>query len=679
MATMDPGKVRNVGIVGHGGVGKTMLIERILHDAGLTGRLGTIDDGNTVCDYLEDEVERKHSIVMKLANLEYNGMRIHLVDHPGYSDFIGEMAASVPLLDSLVIVVDATSPVQVGTDNAWALAEKFNVPRALFVNKLDRENTNFHEVAEALRKAYGKQCAPLVVPVGEAQNLKGVINLFAGDPGSLDDDAGMMRMEMVEAIAELSDELTEKFLENGELSAEELNRGLYDGVKHGKIVPILAGSVEKAIGVKELMGVIVDSFPSPMDRHVTGKTRKGEDVEIKVSPDEPFIGQVFRSVVDPFVGHLTLFRVLTGTLRTDSDFYNVTTDTKERTGKLYMLVGKEQKQVAEVGPGDLGAMTKLKNTHFGDTIAASAIDMQLPKIELPPSMVKLAIVPKSRADEDKIGEALNRLAEEDPTFTHYRDSETKDHVIRGMGDLQLEILMNRMKRKFKVEADTATPKVAFKETIRATVEMQGKHKKQTGGHGQYGDVHLRLAPNERGAGYEFIDSIVGGVVPKQYIPHVDKGSQEALLRGVISGHPVVDIKVELFFGSYHNVDSSELAFKIAASLAIQKGVKEARPCLLEPIMEIAVTVPEEYMGDITGGLISRRGRILGMESVGGGKQCIRAHVPEAEVLRYSTDLRSTSGGRGTYLLKFSHYDEVPESTARGIIEAYEKARAEGEA
>ncbi|HPO12285.1 MAG TPA: elongation factor G [Candidatus Hydrogenedentes bacterium] len=679
MATIDPGKVRNVGIVGHGGVGKTMLIERILHDAGLTGRLGTIDDGNTVCDYLEDEVERKHSIVMKLANLEYNGMRIHLVDHPGYSDFIGEMAASIPLLDGLVIVVDATSPVQVGTDNAWSLAEKFNVPRALFVNKLDREHTNFHEVAEALRKAYGKQCAPLVVPVGEAQNLTGVVNLFSGDATSLGDDAEMMRMEMVEAIAELSDELTEKFLENGELSAEELNRGLYDGIKHGKIVPILAGSVEKAIGIKELMGVIEGSFPSPMDRHVVGKTRKGEDVEIKVSPDAPFVGQVFRSVVDPFVGHLTLFRVLTGTLRSDSEFYNVTTDTKERTGKLYMLVGKDQKQVAELGPGDLGAMTKLKNTHFGDTIAASAIDMQLPKIELPASMVKLAIVPKSRADEDKIGEALNRLAEEDPTFTHYRDNETKDHIIRGMGDLQLEILMNRMKRKFKVEADTNTPKVAFKETIRATVEMQGKHKKQTGGHGQYGDVHLRLAPNERGAGYEFIDSIVGGVVPKQYIPHVDKGSQEALLRGVISGHPVVDIKVELFFGSYHNVDSSELAFKIAASLAIQKGVKEARPCLLEPIMEIAVTVPEEYMGDITGGLISRRGRILGMESVGGGKQCIRAHVPEAEVLRYSTDLRSTSGGRGIYALKFSHYDEVPELTARAIIEAYEKARSEGEA
>ncbi len=672
---IDPGKVRNVGIVGHGGVGKTMLIERILNDAGVTGRLGSIEDGNTVCDYLEDEIERKHSIALKLAHLEHNGVRIHLVDHPGYVDFLGEVAASVPLLDGLVIVVDATTGVQVGTDNAWRFAEKFNVPRAILVNKLDRDHTNFQETVQALRNTYGKQCAPLVVPVGVASDLKSVVNILSNEASVLGDDAEMMRMEMAEAVAETSDELTEKFLESGELSTEDLNKGLYDGIIHGKIVPILAGSVSKGLGLKELLGVIVDSFPSPADRKIVAKTDKGEDVEVKVSPDEPFFAQVFRSVVDPYVGHLTLFRVLTGTLRADTEFYNVTTNTKERTGKLYMLVGKDQKQVGEVGPGDLAAMTKLRNTHFGDSIGAPGCELHMPKIELPPSLVKLAIVPKSRADEDKIGEALNRLAEEDPTFSHFRDSDTKDHIVRGMGDQQLEILMNRMKRKYKVEAETTTPKVAFKETVKGKSEVQGKHKKQTGGHGQYGDVHLRIAPNERGAGYEFIDAIVGGVVPKQYIPHVDKGCQEALLRGVISGNPVVDIKVELFFGSYHNVDSSEMAFKIAASMAIQKGVKEARPCLLEPVMEIAVTVPEEFMGDITGGLNSRRGRILGMESVGGGRQCIRAHVPEAEILRYSTDLRSITGGRGSYDLKFSHYDEVPEHIAKGIIEAYEKSRA----
>lgn len=551
---IDPGKVRNVGVLGHGGVGKTMLLERILNDAGVTSRLGSIEDGNTVCDYLEDEIERKHSIALKLTHLEYNGVRIHMVDHPGYVDFLGEVAASVPLLDGLVIVVDATTGVQVGSDNAWRYAEKFQVPRAFFVNKLDRDHTDFQETVTALRNTYGKQCVPIVVPIGASANLKSVVNILGDDASVLGDDAEMLRMELAEAVAETSDELTEKFLETGELSQEELSKGLYEGIIRGKIVPILAGSVSKGLGLKELLGLIVGSFPSPMDRKVAAKSEKGADVDVKVGPDEPFFAQVFRSVVDPYVGHLTLFRVLTGTLHADTEFYNVTTNTKERTGKLYMLVGKDQKQVNEVGPGDLAAMTKLRNTHFGDSIGLAGCDLHMPKIELPPSLVKLAIVPKARADEDKIGEALNRLAEEDPTFTHYRDNDTKEHLVRGMGDLQLEILMSRMKRKYKVEAETMTPKVAFKETVKGKSEVQGKHKKQTGGHGQYGDVHLRITPNERGAGYEFVDGIVGGVVPKQYIPHVDKGCQEALLRGVISGNPVVDIKVELFFGSYHNVD-----------------------------------------------------------------------------------------------------------------------------
>jgi elongation factor G len=405
---------------------------------------------------------------------------------------------------------------------------------------------------------------------------------------------------------------------------------------------------------------------------------QGQEVELKVGLNEPFLGQVFRSVVDPYVGHLTFFRVLTGTLRSDSEFYNVTRGVKERTGKVYLMNGKEQPQVDSVGPGDLAALTKLKNTHFGDTLAAVGLEYRMPPITLPDSMVKLAIVPKTRADEDKIGEALNRLAEEDPTFTHYRDEATREHVIKGMGDLQIDILLDRMKRKYHVEADTMTPRVAYRETVKGKAEVQGKHKKQSGGHGQYGDVQIRISPNERGGGYKFVDGIVGGVVPRQYIPHVDKGAQEALERGVISGNPVVDVVVELFFGSFHTVDSSEMAFKIAASLAIQKGVREAKPCILEPIMEIAVTVPEDYMGDITGDLNSRRGRILGMEPAGGGRQTIRAHVPEAEVLRYSTDLRSRTGGRGSYELKFDHYDEAPETIARELISNYERARASGE-
>lgn len=679
MPAVDPGKERNVGIVGHSGVGKTMLLEHILHDAGVTSRMGSIEDGNTVADYLEEEIERKHSITMKLCHVEWRGDRIHFIDHPGYMDFQGEIAASAPLLDGLIIMVDATTGVQVGTDIAWKYAQKYKIPRAFFINKLDREHTDFFEVVAALRDTYGKQCVPLVVPIGSGPDLERVVNIFDGDTEDIADQIEKMKEEMADAVAETDDALMEKYLESGELTPDEFHRGLHDGITAGKIMPIIAGSASKYLGVDELLDVVAESFPSPLDRHVLVYNGDGEQKEVPVSASEPFLAQVFRNVIDPYVGHLTLFRVLTGTLHSDTEFYNVTTQTKERTGKIYLLNGKEQTVVDEVGPGDLAAVTKLKNTFFGDTIGAPGCAYHLPEIEMPPSMVKLAIAPKTRSDEDKIGDALHRLAEEDPTFIHYRDEATGEHVIQGTGDLQLDLLLERMKRKFNVEVETSTPAVAYRETIKATAEAQGKHKKQTGGHGQYGDVHLRLKPLERGAGYEFIDSIVGGVVPKQYIPHVDKGAQEALAKGVISGHPVVDVSVELFFGSFHNVDSSEMAFKIAASMAIQKAVKAAKPCLLEPVVEMRIVVPEEYMGDINGDLNARRGRILGMETAGAGRQCVRALVPESEILRYATDLRSITHGRGSYDVTPSGYDEVPDTVAKGLIDAYKQARAEGNA
>ena len=676
MPTADACKVRNVGILGHSGSGKTMLVEHILHSVGLTSRLGRIEDGNTVGDYLEEEIERQQTISLKLMNVDWNGTRVHMLDHPGYVDFVGEVAASTPMLDGLVIMVDAASGIQVGTDAAFKYANAHNTPRAIFVNKLDRDNTNFDAIVSSLQEAYGQQCVPLAIPVGQSESLSAVVNILTGENAEVADAIEELKSSMTDVVAESDDELLEKYLENGELTAEEFARGLGNGIKSGKIVPIIAGSVEKELGIKELLDLITGSFPSPIDRKFIAKNDADEDVEIEVSADAPFIGQVFRSIVDPFVGQLTIFRVITGTLNADTDFYNVTTRSKERTGKIFMLCGKDQKQVAKVGPGDIAAMTKLKNTHFSDTIATSDCKVQLPKIELPASMVKLAISPKSKSDEDKIGEALNRIAEEDPIFTHYRDTDTNEHVIKGMGDLQLELLLNRMKRKYNVEAVTSTPKVAFKETVRGKSDVQGKHKKQSGGHGQYGDVHLRISPNTRGEGYKFVDSIVGGVVPRQYIPHVDKGCQDSLKKGVIAGYPVVDVTVELHFGSYHDVDSSEMAFKMAASKAIQKGIVQARPCLLEPVMEIAVTVPDEFMGDINGDLNSRRGRILGMEPAGPGRQCIKASVPEAEVLRYSTELRSITGGRGTYELKFDHYEEVPEHVSQTIIAEYEKSREE---
>ena len=675
MAGIDPGKVRNVGILGHGGVGKTMLIENILHNAGITGRLGSIEEGNTVCDYLEEEISHHQSICMKLVHIERGGSRIHLVDHPGYADFLGEVAASTPLMDGVIIVVDASTGPQVGTDNAWKFAEAHSVPRAFFVNKLDRENIDFDTVVSGIQEVYGGHCVPIIVPIGISNDLKGVVNIVSGDTSAIAEQAEAMKEAITEVVAETNDELLEKYLEAGELSEEEFHQGLHDGITAGKIVPILAGCVDRNFGIDELLDLVIHSFPSPLER-VIKVTEKGGEKELKVDPNGPFLGQVFRSVVDPFVGHLTFFRVLSGTLTADSEFYNATTENKERTGKIFMLNGKTQTQVPSAGPGDLAALTKLKATHFGDTLCAVGSESQLKKIELPDSMVKLAVTPKSQGDEDKLGEALNHLAEEDPTFTHYRNPDTNEHVIRGMGTQQIDILLERMSRKYHVEVDTAPPKVAFRETIKKKVEVQGKHKKQSGGHGQYGDVHLRLSPNGRGEGYEFIDSIVGGVVPKQYIPHVDKGSQECLARGVISGNPVVDIKVELYFGSFHAVDSSEMAFKVAASVAIKKGILSASPCLLEPVMEIAVTVPDEFMGDVNGDLNSRRGRILGMEAGVGGRQVIRAQVPEAEVLTYSTVLRSMTQGRGSYELKFDHYGEVPDHVAKTIMAEYQKSKSE---
>lgn len=675
MAVMDPGKVRIVGIVGHSGAGKTTLLEQMLHDLGLTSRRGRVEDGNTVADFIEEEIKHGHSIQLTPVHFEQDGVRIHLIDHPGYADFLGELAASAPILDAMVILVDASTGIQIGTDNAYKYAEKYGIPRAFFVNKLERDNTNFDEVVSALRATFGTQVAPLVAPVGVAHALSSVVNVL--EAADLDNAQAAMKTELMEAIAEADDALLEKYLEAGELSKDEMAQGLQKGILAGKLMPVIGGSADKDLGVRELVDLIAKCFPSPLDRKVIAKNGKEQDVEVKVGVNEPFLAQVFRQVVDPYVGHLTMFRVFTGTLKSDTEFYNVKTRAKERTGKIVLMRGKEHIQVDAVGPGDIAAVTKLKNTHFGNTIAAGNSDIEFPAIEMPNPLVKLAIMPKSRADEDKIGEALNRLSEEDPTFKHYRDNDTNEHVIRGVGDLQLDILLERMRNKYHVEAETTIPKVAYRETVKGKSEVQGKHKKQTGGHGQYGDVHLRISPNERGAGYEFIDGIVGGVVPKQYIPHVDKGCQDALLRGVISGNPVVDIKVELFYGSYHTVDSSEMAFKIAASIAIQKGVREAKPVLLEPIMELSVIIPDEFMGDINGDLNSRRGRILGMEPGGPGRQCIRATVPEAEVLRYSADLRSMTAGRGTYDLKFSHYEEVPEHIAKDIIAAYEKAREEG--
>jgi len=667
MSITDPALIRNVGILGHGGVGKTTLIENILHDAGVVNRVGSVEDGTTVGDYLEEEKAHHHTITMKLTHVDWKGERIHMVDHPGYADFVGEVAASSAVLDGVVIVVDAAAGPEVGTDNAVRYADLHNVPRAFFVNKLDRENTSFDEVVAKLKEAYGKQCVPLVVPVMNGECIERVANIVEGDLSGIESEIESLKEQMMDVVAETDDALMEKYLDGQKLTPEEFHKGLHDGIARGEIMPVIAGCAAKDLGMSELLDLIKDCFPSPAERHVVVHKGDGSNVELEVSPDAPFLGQVFHSAIDPYVGHLTFFRVLNGTLKSNTDFYNHTRGHKERSGQIYMLNGSQQEPVDEVGPGDLAAMTKLKDTHFGDTIEAIGEDYEADPIELPVGMVKLAIVPKSRQDEDKIGEALSKLHEEDPTFEHFRDEVTHEHIIKGVGDMQLEVLLERMERQFGVHATVKPPRIAYKETIRAQAEAHARHKKQSGGHGQFGDVHIRVRPMQRGEGYEFVDSITGGVVPRQFIPSVDKGAQEALSKGVISGHPVVDISVELFDGSFHTVDSSDMAFQVAASMAIQEAVKKAKPCVLEPIVMLDVTTPDEYMGDITGDLNSRRGRILSVEPLPGGRQLIKAHVPERELLTYSSQLRSMTHGKGAYQHHPSHYEELPDQLAKELV------------
>ncbi len=677
MGHVDPNLVRNVGIAGHSGTGKTTLIEHLLFKAGKIKRAGSVEEKNTVGDYLEEERDRQQTVNMKLMHLEWKGSRIYLVDTPGYGDFIGELAACVPVLDAVIIVVDATTGIQVGTDAAVHYAEKYQIPHAFYVNKLDRDGADFNAACAQIREAYGKQCIPMILPVGEGENIERAISVLEDVEGDDEKIIHDVREEVSDTVAEQHEELLAKYLDTGELSHDEFVHGIQEGIEKEAIIPIIGGSVIRDIGVERLLELMHESFPTPLDRDVHAANAAGGTLKVKIAEDEPFLGEVFHSVADPFVGQLTFFRVWTGTLKSDSEFYNNTTQTKERTGKIFVLNGKEQVPVEAVGPGEIAALTKLKATHFGDIMSDGPRDIVLPRIEIPEGMVKRAIVPKSRADEDKIGEALNRLAVEDPTFTHYRDEETHEHLVKGMGDIQLELMMQRMKSKFNVEADLELPRVAYKETIRSTAEAQGKHKKQSGGHGQYGDVHLRISPNARGEGYVFKDSIVGGVVPRQYIPAVDKGVQECLTKGLFAGYPMVDVTVELYDGSYHDVDSSEMAFKVAASLAMHKAVDSARPCLLEPIMAVEITVPDEFMGDINGDLNSRRGRIMGMEPAGPGRQRIQAHVPEAEMLTYASELRSMTQGRGHYTMTFDHYEEVPEHIAQGIVSAHAETVAAG--
>lgn len=683
--------IRNVALVGHGGCGKTSLSEALLFSAGAIDRMGRVDDGTTTSDYDPDEVKRKISVNATLLPCEWKGVKINFVDTPGYADFVGDVKSALRVVEGALIVVCAVSGIEVGTETVWAFAEEYNVPRAIFVNKMERENADFYAVTEALRVRFGNRIVPVQLPIGSQDTFKGIVDLvrmkaYTGSgksvvegeiPGDMAEAVAKYRESLVEAAAENDDALITKYLEGEELTSEEVAKGVAAGIRAGKLVPIFCGSALSNIGTASLLDEITSSFPSPADaapqKGVNPQTKAEE--ERKPSDSEAFSALVFKTLADPYVGKLTYFKVYSGVLKSDSHVFNSTKGIEERVGQVYFLRGKNQEATSEVHAGDIGAVAKLSETGTGDTLCDKAKAVVYPKIEFPSPVYSVAIRAKSKADEDKLGPALSKLADEDPTFEYHREMETGETIISGLGESHVEITVDRLKRKFGVSVDIDTPKIPYRETILTSAKAQGRHKKQTGGRGQFGDCWIEIEPAERGSGFEFVDQIVGGAIPRQFIPAVEKGIREAMERGILAGYPVVDIKATVYDGSFHPVDSSEMAFKMAGILAFQNAAEKASPVILEPMLNVEVTVPEEYMGDIIGDLNGKRGRILGMEPVN-GRQVIRAVVPQAEMLRYAIDLRSIARGRGTFKTEFSHYEQVPAHIAQQIIEQRKKEREE---
>ena len=676
---IDIAKIRNVGFVGHGGVGKTSLVEALLFSAGAVTRHGRVDDGTTTTDFDPDEIKRKISLNLALAYCDWKGHRVNFVDMPGYGDFIFEARAGLRVVEGAVVVVDAVAGVQVQTERVWKFATEYERPRAVVVNRLDRENADFFRALESLTKRLKGRLVPLQIPVGAEQQFKGVVDLvhMKDVPAELGDQAREYRDKLVEAVAETDDDLLAKYLEEGAIDEAEVLGALRKGIAEGKLVPVLCASATRNVGGQALLDLIVESFPSPLDRgEVEGTDLKTKQTARRApDPKGPVTALVFKTLSDPHVGKLSLFRVYSGTIASDSQLLNASRGAKERMGHIAWMQGKTQKNVETLGPGELGVVAKLKEAQTGDTLCDEAHPFVLPKVVFPEPSMSFAIQPKTRGDEDKISTALHKMAEEDPTLHFHYDPETKQLLVSGVGQMHVEVTVERMKRKYNVDVNLLPPRVPYKETVKGRSEVQGKYKKQTGGRGQYGDVWLKIEPLPRSAGFEFADDVFGGAVPRNYIPSVEKGVRDCMKKGILAGYPVVDLKVSLYDGSYHDVDSSDMAFQIAGSMALQKGFMEASPILLEPIMNVEVTTPAEQAGDVIGDLNSRRGRIIGMEP-SGETAAVRAQAPMAEMLNYEPSLRSMTGGRGGYSMEFSHYEEVPAFLAEKVVKEAQKEKAE---
>ncbi|MCG2711616.1 MAG: elongation factor G [Candidatus Omnitrophica bacterium] len=673
MENYSENTIRNVVLVSHTGAGKTSLADSMLFNCRQVSRLGRVDEGNSISDFDPIEINHKISINASIMHCIKGSTKINIIDTPGYADFIMELRNCVPAADVAIVVISATDGIEVGTQRGWGVLDEAKLPRAIFISKLDKENADFYSIVDAIKKEFGAQCAPLFLPVGKESSFKGVANLLTktGWEGLNEDEkekAEKFRESFIETVAMADDTLLEKYLNGEELTQEEICRVFKIAFKDNTVIPVFCGNALDSIGVKELIEKIVNFFPAPSAagkiEGVDPQTKEKKELITKI--DQPFAGYVFKTISDPYVGQLSVFRVVSGSLISNTEFINVTTNASERFGQLYVLQGKEQLPVECVSAGDIGAVAKLKNTHTGDSMT-SAKNKVLFNIScsMEPS-ISYSLKPKTRQDEEKISQALAKMTTEDQGLRVSRDSQTKELILSGMGDMHLEIAIERLKSRYHVDVDVGTPKVPYKETIKKTVKVHHKYKKQSGGRGQYGDVWLEISPLPRGGDFEFVDRVVGGSVPRQYIPSVEKGVRKKMIDGIIAGYPLVDIQVALYDGSYHEVDSSDMAFQIAAGMALKQGILDANPVLLEPVMNVEVVIGPEYMGAINGDLSSRRGRVQGMEQAG-KYEMIKAQVPLSEMLRYATDLRSMTQGRGSYSMSFSHYEEVPHKQAEKII------------
>lgn len=694
MASYPSDKIRNIGLFAHQGSGKTTLAEAMLYTSGASDRQGRVDDGNTVTDFDQEEIKRKISISLALAPCPWKEHKINCIDVPGFLDFSSEVKSALRVIEGAVMLASANTGIEVGFEIMWNYLTQAKIPKLIFINKMDKENSNFYQRYEDMKAKFSHHIAPVQLPIGSAENFKGVVDLIEGQayefsgkeikkidmPKEMEDNFKKYREQLMEVAAEANDELLAKYLDGTPLTAQEMKDAIKSGTKEGKIIPVLCGAANKNIGTGLLLDFIVDCVPAPSEigkvKGVNPKT--GQEEERATNAAAPFSAFVFKTTADPFVGKLNMIRIYSGTMKANSVVYNSVKEKDEKLSNVFVAKGKHQQEAETLEAGDIFVASKLQATTTQDTLCAKDAPIVYPKIEFPAAVMAMAVFPKSKGDEDKLGTGLAKLMEEDATFVVSRNIETRETVIRGMGDLHLDIMMEKLKRKFGVEVELATPKVPYKETIKGKAQAEGKYKKQSGGRGQFGHVWLEIEPLPKGQNFEFVDKIVGGVVPKNYIPAVEKGVREAMAEGILSDYPMVDVRVTLYDGSYHTVDSSDMAFKIAAAMGLRKAVDSAKPILLEPVYNLELMVPDDYMGDCIGDLNSKRGKISGMDPQGNGTQVIKAQVPLADMQKYAIDLKSITQGRGMFKMTFSHYEEMPPQMAEAVLNASKKKTEEEE-